>query len=295
MEATGQVIAAYGKHFLVEREDGSSLPCVSKGKKTGIACGDRVRIVLHHGQGRIQDILPRTSLLYRSDIYREKIIAANVTQVVIVVAALPTPYEEFLNRCLIAAEDAGIRALIALNKCDLEAETAPLLRWLVDYETIGYPLIPVSALGDVARLRQRLQGETSVLVGQSGMGKSSLINALIPDMAVRTAEVSAALDSGKHTTTHAQLYHLDSDSHLIDSPGLQEFGLLHVDIHHLADYFPEFRPHLGQCRFSNCLHLSEPGCAVAAAQEAGAILPRRLAGYRHILQQIRSRQEQQAP
>ena len=281
----GLVVAAHGKHFQVELADHSTLSCVTRGKKTGVACGDHVEIALTSpDQGVIERVAPRTSLLYRSDLYREKIIAANVDQIVIVVAAVPSFYEELINRCLIAAETAGIRALIVLNKTDLP-ETAAARETLALYETLGYPLLPLCAKQEVSALKTHLAHRTSVLVGQSGMGKSTIINALLPDARVREGDISAALDSGKHTTTQATLYHLDRNTHIIDSPGLQEFGLHHVRVEDIAQTFIEFRPYLGQCRFHNCRHLVEPGCALDAAVQSGAINPRRLKVYRALAEE----------
>lgn len=280
----GQVSAAFGRHFLVELGDGRVVPCITPGKKTGTACGDRVAIrMTSPDQGVIQSTEPRQTLLYRSDAFREKIIAANVTQIIVVLAARPSFYEELLNRCLVAAEAGGMRALIVLNKCDLVEETRAALASLQLYRDLGYDLLPLSAKHDVSPLRPYLAGQTSVLVGQSGMGKSSIINALLPQVAAATREVSEALDSGKHTTTSAQLYHLDPSSHIIDSPGLQEFGLHHLSAHEIDHAFVEFRPCLGHCKYNNCRHASEPGCAVLEAVAAGKISERRWAAYRSIL------------
>lgn len=284
---TGLVVAAHGKRFQVELSDGKVIGCVTRGKKTGVACGDRVEVKLTASdEGVIEEIAPRQSLLYRSDPFREKIIAANVTQIVIVVAAVPSFYEELVNRCLVAAEAAGIKALIVLNKADLVAETAAAAERLALYEGLGYPLLKLCAHTDVSPLRAHLAGHTSVLVGQSGMGKSTLINGLVPDAQARTREISEALDSGRHTTTHATLYHLDGASHIIDSPGLQEFGLHHVSLDDLAHAFVEFRPYIGRCRFHNCRHLVEPGCAIEAATGEGQVDPRRLAAYRAMAQEL---------
>ncbi|MHB0985799.1 MAG: ribosome small subunit-dependent GTPase A [Sulfuricella sp.] len=280
----GQVVAAFGRHFEVETADGGIVACVTRGKKGGVACGDRLRIEMTGpAQGVIKSIEPRASLLFRSDEFREKIIAANVTQIIIVVAAQPSFYEDLVSRCLLAAEAAGLKALIVLNKCDLEQETRAALAQLQLYRDLGYPLLTLSAKQDISPLRPYLRGETSVLVGQSGMGKSSIINALLPEVQAHTREISQALNSGKHTTTHARLYHLDGDSHIIDSPGLQEFGLAHVSAQDIAHAFVEFRPYLGgRCRFSNCRHLVEPGCALLEAAAAGKIDPRRLEIYRKL-------------
>lgn len=280
----GQVIAAYGRQFTVELPDGRQVACVTRGKKSGAACGDRVRIAITSpDQGVIEAIQPRQSLLYRSDAFREKIIAANVTQVIIVLAAVPSFYEDLVNRCLVAAEAARIKALIVLNKADLVVETARAMETLLPYRDLGYPLLTLCAHRDIAPLRPRLAGETSVLVGQSGMGKSSIINALLPGIHLETREISETLDSGKHTTTFARLYHLDTDSHIIDSPGLQEFGLHHLKPDEIDHAFIEFRPYLGQCRFNDCHHRSEPGCAVLAAVEAGRIQRRRLAAFHKLV------------
>lgn len=281
----GTVTAAYGKRYGVELEDGRQISCVTRGKKNDLACGDLVefRLTDHH-EGVVEGFLPRKSLLYRSNAYRTKLLAANVSQVVIVLATQPSFYEGLLNRCLIAAEAAGIRALIVLNKCDLTKTQA--LEALQLYQGLGYQVQPLSAKNDITPLRPWLQGHTSVLVGQSGMGKSTIVNALLPGQQVRTQEVSTVLDSGKHTTTAAHLYHLDESSYLIDSPGLQEFGLHHLNADQLEQAFVEFRPFLGKCRFQNCRHLKEPDCAVTAAVAVGQIAPQRLACYRELLAEI---------
>ncbi|MHB1590424.1 MAG: ribosome small subunit-dependent GTPase A [Sulfuricella sp.] len=279
----GQVVAAFGRHFDVETAEGI-VSCVTRGKKGGIACGDRLQIEMTgSAQGVIKAIDPRTSLLFRSDEFKEKIIAANVTQIIVVVAAEPAFYEDLVSRCLIAAEAASLKIVIVLNKCDLEQATRAALAQLQLYRDLGYPLVPLSAKQDISPLRPYLQGETSVLVGQSGMGKSSIINALLPAAQAHTREISQALNSGKHTTTHARLYHLDGDSHIIDSPGLQEFGLAHVNEQDIAHAFIEFRPYLGHCRFSNCRHLVEPGCAVLEAATAGKIDRRRLGTFHKLV------------
>lgn len=279
----GQVVAAFGRHFDVETPEGI-VSCVTRGKKGGIACGDRLQIEMTGtAQGVIKSIDPRTSLLFRSDEFKEKIIAANVTQIIVVVAAEPAFYEDLVSRCLIAAEAASLKIVIVLNKSDLEQASRAALTQLQLYRDLGYPLVSLSARQDISPLRPYLQGETSVLVGQSGMGKSSIINALLPAAQAHTREISQALNSGKHTTTHARLYHLDDDSHIIDSPGLQEFGLSHVNEMDIAHAFVEFRPYLGHCRFSNCRHLVEPGCAVLEAAAAGKIDRRRLGTFHKLV------------
>lgn len=279
----GQIIAAYGRRYRVELADRSTLDCVTRGRRGALACGDRVSLArTASGQGVIEAMEPRSRLLYRSDHVRQKLIAANVTQIVVVVAPVPTFYEDLVNRCLAAAEHGAIKVLIVLNKADLPQFSAAL-QALEIYRQLGYPVLGLSAKRDLSPLRRCLHHQTSVLVGQSGMGKSTIINALLPDAAARVAEVSTALDSGRHTTTHVRLYHLDAGSHIIDSPGLQEFGLHHLDADELAHAFVEFRPHLGHCRFRDCRHVTEPGCAVAAACTAGKISKQRLESYRALV------------
>jgi len=282
----GLVVAAYGKRYGVEVEDGSQISCVTRGKKNDLACGDRVEVKMTDThEGVVEKLHSRSSLLFRSNAYKTKTLASNVTQVIIVLATTPSFYEALLNRCLIAAEAAKIKALIVLNKCDL-ADNTEAMKLLSIYQNLGYQVQPLSAKNDIAPLKQWLKNQTSVLVGQSGMGKSTIVNALLPNSAVRTQEVSTVLDSGKHTTTAAHLYHLDSDSDLIDSPGLQEFGLNHLNIEELEHAFIEFRPFLGKCRFNNCKHLHEPDCAVISAVESGKISPVRLAFYQAMTEEI---------
>jgi ribosome biogenesis GTPase / thiamine phosphate phosphatase len=282
----GLVVAAYGKRFDVEISDGKRISCVTRGKKTDVACGDFVILQLtDKSEGVIDSIQTRKSLLFRSNAYRSKMLASNVTQAVIVLATVPSFYEALLNRCLIATEVAGIKPLIVLNKCDL-GEASIAMQKLELYRELGYRVQALSAKQDIEPLKQWLKGETSVLVGQSGMGKSTIINALIPHSQVRTQEVSQVLDSGKHTTTAAHLYHLDANSDLIDSPGLQEFGLNHLSINDLEMAFVEFRPFLGKCRFNNCKHKQEPDCAIIDAVAAGLVTQQRLSYYQAIAQEI---------
>ena len=256
-----------------------------RGKKGGVACGDRVELQLTTaGQGVIETIKPRKSLLYRSDSFKEKIIAANVTQIIIVVAAIPSFSEELINRCLVAVESENINVLIVLNKADLAEPTQAAMDILSLYRDLGYPVLQLSAINDVSALQPYLKGHLSVLAGQSGMGKSTLLNALIPKAKRATAEISVALDSGCHTTTHSQLYHIDADSGIIDSPGIQEFGLHHIKEENLAYGFIEFHPYIGQCKFSNCRHISEPGCALTLAAQTGKIQAKRLAFYHKLFQ-----------
>lgn len=286
----GIVVAAFGKRFQVELSDSlyekKRISCVTRGKKTDIACGDMVSIKLtDKREGVIETTLPRKTLLYRSNAFKSKMLAANVTQIIIVLATQPSFYEVLLNRCLIAAEAANIKALVVLNKCDL-ADNDDAKQKLELYKALGYQVLSLSAKEDISTIKPYLQGEASILVGQSGMGKSTIINALLPNESVRTQEVSHVLDSGKHTTTAAHLYHLDENSQLIDSPGLQEFGLHHLSTDELEHAFVEFRPFLGKCRFNNCKHLQEPDCAIIGAVNTNKITAERMAIYKMLRTEI---------
>lgn len=272
---TGRVVAAFSRRFIVETADGE-LACQVKGRHLQVVCGDRVSYRLDGDAGVIESVLPRSSLLYRSDAYKSKAIAANVTQLAVVVAARPSFSLELAQRCILAAEDQEVASLLVLNKADLP-DMAQAREQLDLLARVGYPIITLSALTDVAPLRPHLEGQITLLIGQSGMGKSTLINALFPQANALTADYSEALDSGRHTTTHTRLHRLNAESGVIDSPGLQEFALQHLDADALARAFVEFRPFLGQCRFRNCQHESEPGCRLHEAVSAGAIDPRRLA------------------
>lgn len=278
----GTVVATHGRQFLVDTGQ-AIIECVTRGKKGGVACGDRVRIQsTSPGKGVIEATEPRRNLLYRSDDFRTKLLAANIDQAAIVVAAVPAFREELLIRCLAACESADIPALILINKADLP-ETRALTEQLAAYADLGYSLLQLSALGDLGELQQRLAGQTTIFVGGSGVGKSTLLNHLIPEARAVTGEISLALDAGRHTTTHTRLYRLPGGGDLLDSPGMQEFGLQHLDPEQLMAAFPEIRTRLGQCRFYNCRHLREPGCAVLDAAENGQISPQRLRVYHSLL------------
>ena len=278
----GLITAAYGRSFRVECSDGLTRECFTRGKRNDYACGDEITVSARGGdQGVITACAPRRSLLYRSDQWKQKLIASNVNQALIVVAPVPSFDLEVLDCCLAAVTHAGIRPLIVLNKSDLP-QSAKSLAALTPYTALGVHMLPLAARDSVAALQPLLLGQRSVLVGESGMGKSTILNRLLPQAAAHTQEVSASLGTGKHTTTHARLYRLDQTSELIDTPGVQAFGVHHLGTEELAAAFIEFRPFIGQCRFRNCRHLNEPGCALDAAQAAGQITPRRLAVYRRL-------------
>jgi ribosome biogenesis GTPase len=274
-----QIVSSHGTSYTVECADRHRLIASTRGKKTTFACGDWVEIrQLNQAQAIIEKLLPRQTLLYRSDTFRAKLIAANVTQILIVVAPRPRFTDDLIARSLIAAEDARIKPIIILNKTDLP-ETQEAHEKLQFYYAHQYPVIALSAHQDISALIPLLQGEVSVLVGQSGMGKSTILNTLLPEVQARVNDISVALDSGKHTTTHASLFHLNEHSALIDSPGLQSFGLSHLVPAALIHLMPDLRPYIGQCRFHNCQHRFEPNCAIQLAIAEGKVQAARLALY----------------
>lgn len=277
MSQIGTVVAAFGRQYDIELDEGGHALCYPRGKKSHVACGDRVTVELSApDHGAIAAVTPRTTLLYRSDAYRSKLFAANATQAVIVVAAEPGFSDELVTRCIVAAEQQHMRVAIALNKIDLADKAEAARRQLAPFKALGYPVVELSATANADAIRPLLAGQCSVLVGQSGMGKSTLINALLPHAQAATREISDALDSGKHTTTHSRLYRLDAASSLIDSPGMQEFGLAHLTRAEVEQGFREFHPYLDKCRFRDCRHDREPDCALRAAVAAGSISARRL-------------------
>lgn len=275
----GTVVAVFGRRYEVETDDGERLDCVARGKKHEAACGDRVETAATGpGQAVIDKLLPRTTYLERADAYKRKAIAANADQVLVLVAAEPWFSDEFVTRVLLLARAADIPSVIALNKIDLPGAAAARERLAV-FQAAGHEVIEISAKGrhpiGCAPLLPRLEGRATVLVGQSGMGKSSLVNALIPDAQARMGELSSALNAGKHTTTFSRLYRVAPGATLIDCPGMQEVGIHNLDFAQLEQGFGEFAPYLGDCRFANCRHDREPSCAIRGAVEAGKIDRRR--------------------
>jgi ribosome biogenesis GTPase len=276
---TGLVTASRRRHYAVRLDGGETIECLLKGRRTTLACGDRVRIARAAGGGSIEAVEPRSTLLYRSDEFREKLIAANVTQVIGVVAPDLAVDEELVNRWMVAAEAQGCRFTLVANKSD-KPDFAGLVERLRPFAALGYAVVPMSATRDATPMLPLLRGQRSVLIGQSGMGKSTILNAIAPHANARTAEISEALLTGRHTTSESTLYLLPEvagGGWIVDSPGLKVFGLAHVAPEAIVQAFVEIRPLLGHCRFRDCRHDREPGCAVSEAAARGRIAPHRIA------------------
>ncbi len=287
---TGTVVAVFGRRFELECSDGGRVNCVTRGKKHDAVCGDTVSFSMTGADtGVIEKVLPRRNYLERSDAFKRKGIAANIDQVLVLAAVEPRASEEFLSRILLLADAAGVKTILALNKTDLPGVEAARARLML-FVGAGHELIEFSARpsGEAtvtapAILRERLAGHCTVLCGQSGMGKSSLVNALVPGATAVTGELSSALGSGRHTTTFSRLYHIDTSTTLIDCPGMQEVGIHHLSRADLAKGFREFAPYLGHCRFSNCSHVHEPDCALRKQAEQGGIARERLALFQKLV------------
>lgn len=287
----GLVVANHGRHFVVETPEGKRLICHPRGKKSQAVVGDRVLWQATRDEGTIEKIEERRNLFYRQDEIRTKSFAANLDQVLILIAAEPEFSESQLSRALIAAEAERITPLIALNKSDLATPFARAWARLEPYRRMGYTVLPLALNPDTGKappatasspqatstesLLSHLAGKTTLVLGPSGSGKSTLINLLVPDARALTGEISTALNSGKHTTTTTSWYWVDKaqGSALIDSPGFQEFGLHHIDPMHLANLMPDLKPWVKNCRFYNCTHLHEPGCGIKAAMESASTPP----------------------
>ena len=313
----GLVVGTHGRHCVVETVDGQRVICHPRGKKLTVVVGDRVRWLPSQDEGTIEQIQPRRNLFYRQDEVRTKSFAANLDQVLILVAAEPEFSEHQLARALIACEAEHIQPLIALNKADLFRNFARAWQRLAPYRAMGYTVIGLAAkpavapaatgtdhagepppVEPMAEFAQRLLSKTTLILGPSGAGKSTLLNRLVPDAHAATNEISQALGSGKHTTTATRWYWMDAAHHsaLIDSPGFQEFGLRHIDPMQLAAYMPDIKPHVAGCKFYNCTHLHEPGCGVIAqiephaksGSDAGTISASRYKIYSDLVQELKT-------
>lgn len=294
----GLVVASFGRHYLIETPEGRRIPCHPRGKKSDCVVGDRVRWLVTNPSGTegvIEKAEPRRNLLFRQDAFKTKAFASNLDQILVMVASVPVFSESQLARALIAAEHAQIYAHIVLNKTDRPDIEAARVR-LAPYISMGYPVIQMTLKTDPQAasetLQTRLNGKTTLVLGPSGAGKSTLINLMAPEAQAQVGEISKALQSGKHTTTHTQWYWLDNQrqSALLDSPGFQEFGLHQVSAQDLAKLMPDLAPLTTECKFYNCTHQHEPGCGVRAALERGGLSASRYRIYSEIWRELSSKQ-----
>lgn len=292
-EATGRVVSGHGRHVVVEAEGGARVLCHTRGKKSECVVGDLVRWRPSGDEGVVESCLPRRNLLYRQDAWKTKAFAANIDQMLVVVAAEPVFSESQLARALIGAEAAAIPSCIALNKRDLPAFAAAEAR-LAPYAAIGIEIVGLALKNDAEGSRQALgtllDGRSTIVLGPSGAGKSTLVNLMVADARAQVGEISSALNTGRHTTTATHWYWLDESrtSALIDSPGFQEFGLRQIPAEKLASLMPDIGKHASECRFYNCSHRHEPGCGVLTALERGEIAASRYRIYLEILDELSS-------
>lgn len=294
----GLIVAHFGRDLIVEDAIGGIHTCSARRKLGRLVCGDRVLWQSSApGQGVVTQLLERKTLLERPDARGDaNPLAANVDQLVVVCAPEPPLSEALIDRYLVATELIGAQALLLLNKCDLLAPTAlaQFEQRLQTFAQLGYPLLftHTRAADNALPVAPHFDGRTSILVGQSGVGKSSLVRLLLPDAPIRVGQLSAASGLGRHTTTETTLYHLPHGGDLIDSPGVRDFQLWAATPDDLQRGFRELQRYAGQCRFQDCRHNGEPGCVVAVAADAGEVNMRRLESYRSLLQQALQRERQ---
>ena len=302
-EQHGLIICRYSKHFEVEALEGDDKGnihrCVSRTNLGTLVAGDKV--VWRSGSDRtgvIESRLERSSILERPDNFGKlKAVAANINQMLIVIACQPTPQPNLIDRYLVAAELMNIRPVIVLNKADLinEANSTDLARLLARYSALGYQTVKIISsrhqTANLNSLPELIDQRTSIVVGQSGVGKSSFINTLLPEADLEVGELSHSSGEGTHTTTKAKLFHLPSGGQLIDSPGIRDFSLWHIGIPQLQLGFVEIASLLGSCKFRNCQHELEPGCAILSAVGEGKIGPERFSSYQRIKEAILEQQK----
>lgn len=297
---SGTVISRYGQHADIEDSAGKILLCDIRRTVKSLICGDRIlwrrakiteNTAQSDRQGVIEAVEDRDSILTRPDFYDGvKPIAANINQIIIVSAILPDFTPNIIDRYLVAAEDVEIAPVILLNKIDLMDEQirAQIEKFQQIYQSIGYDFhIASNETGQgIDNLQQLLTDNISIFVGQSGVGKSSLTNSLLPDTNISTKAVSENSRLGQHTTTVARLYHFPKGGQLIDSPGIREFGLWHLEPDRVTWCFKEFREYLGSCKFRDCKHKTDPGCSIREAVEQGHIHQERFDSYHRIIQSM---------
>lgn len=268
----GLIVTSFGRNFIVE-VGSNKYQAVTKSKKTNYVVGDEVEIdIINSEQAQIIKLLPRTNLVFRTDKNRSKIIASNISQILIVIAIKPSFNINFLNSCLVFAESQNITPIIIINKIDLDESKDFIDLITATYaKQLNYMVVCISAAHECSQLESLLADNRTLLIGQSGVGKSTITNKIIPSANTQTNIITKAQTSGKHTTTNATLYHIDQFADLIDCPGLHEFGLYHLKQDEISLLFPECRELFGQCRFRNCKHLNEPNCAITNAYHNGKI------------------------
>jgi ribosome biogenesis GTPase len=297
-EQHGLIISRFGKQVDVEDDNGHVQRCYLRTHLDQLACGDRVlwraSLATDASAGVVVAALPRKNVLARPDDRgRLRPVAANVDRMFIVIAPQPEPFTNLIDRYLVNAETDKLEALLVLNKTDLlngDANSEAIETLLARYEKIGYRVLRTCCKDaqSLLALQNELPGYTSVFVGQSGVGKSSLINTLMPGLAIRVGELSEAEAKGKHTTTTSRLYHFPAGGELIDSPGIRDFSLSHLNEAQIADGFRDLHPFLGHCQFRDCRHREEPVCALKQAAETGAIDATRWHSYLAIRESLNS-------